>query len=86
MSEEDVFAGVHEVTIDLPNAHGEDPGLVLKWRRRGDVLEGLVARETEGRLITEWLPALVLSPVVPNNAANEAEAAAESKRNREDAP
>jgi hypothetical protein len=83
MSEDDVFSGVHEVTVDLPNA--EDPGLVLKWRRRGDLLEGLVARETGGRLITEWLPALVLTPLLPDDSACDAEATAEPKQRSEDA-
>jgi hypothetical protein len=84
MSEDDVFSGVHEVTVDLPNAEGEDPGLVLKWRRRGDLLEGLVARETAGRLITEWLPALVLTPLLPDDSANDP-GVPESKRSSEDA-
>ena len=85
MSEDDVFSGVHEVTVDLPNAEGEDPGLVLKWRRRGDLLEGLVARETGGTLITEWLPALVLTPLLPDESARDAEATAEPKQSSEDA-
>ncbi|MDZ5619694.1 hypothetical protein SFC88_02590 [Nocardioides sp. HM23] len=62
MSDETVFSGVHEVSVDLPTAPDQDHGLVLKWRRRGEILEGLVSREADGRVMTEWLPALLLSP------------------------
>ena len=62
MTDESVFSGIHEVSIKLPTAPDEAPGLVLKWRRRGAMLEGLVSREENGRILTEWLPALVLSP------------------------
>lgn len=51
---------VHETPAD---AQGEDDWLVLKWRRRGDAMEGLVTREVDGRVSTEWLTALVLPAV-----------------------
>ena len=62
MSDDTIFSGIHEVTVDLPSAPDEAPGLVLKWRRRGAILEGLVSREVDGRIVTEWLPALLLAP------------------------
>ncbi len=47
-----------EVADDSLKAVGEP--VVLRWRRRGAVWEGLVSREVDGRATTEWLPALVL--------------------------
>lgn len=35
---------------------------VVKWRRRGDNLEGLVRREVGGDVELEWVPALRLPP------------------------
>lgn len=65
MTGEDVFSGVCEVVVALPSCSEGEVGLVLKWRRRGDTWEGLVSRETaDGRLRTEWLPVLVLTPVM----------------------
>ena len=37
-------------------------GFLLKWRRRGDVLEGLVCRDVDGQITAEWLPALAFEP------------------------
>ena len=62
MLDETVCSGVHEVSVDLPTTPEQDHGVVLKWRRRGELLEGLVSRESEGHVVTEWLPALLLSP------------------------
>ena len=64
MTGDEVFSGVCEVAVELPSSSGAEAGLVLKWRRRGDTWEGLVSRETaDGRLVTEWLPALVFVPL-----------------------
>ena len=64
MNGDEIFCGVCEVAVEFPSATRAEAGLVLKWRRRGDVWEGLVSRETaDGRLVTEWLPALVLAPL-----------------------
>lgn len=64
MTGDDVFSGVCEVSVELPSRSGAETGLVLRWRRRGATWEGLVSRETaDGRLVTEWLPALVLVPM-----------------------
>ncbi|WP_146207207.1 hypothetical protein [Nocardioides silvaticus] len=61
---EEPFSGVHEVGVRLPSRAEVEVGIVLKWRRRGDIWEGLVARETaDGTLLTEWLPALVFTPL-----------------------
>lgn len=49
-----------ETEEDLPDRSDEE--LVLKWRRRGDAIEGLVTREVDGKETTVWLPALVLTP------------------------
>jgi hypothetical protein len=68
MTDESVFSGTHEVSINLPNAIDEAYGVVLKWRRQGAMLEGLVSREENGRIVTEWLPALLLSPVTSATA------------------
>ena len=63
MSDETMFTGTHEVAVEPPGAMQTDQGLVLKWRRRGDLWEGLVTREVDGKVATEWLPALVLNPL-----------------------
>jgi hypothetical protein len=62
MSDDDIFSGVHEVAVDLPTCPDVE-GLVLKWRCRGAIWEGLVSREVDGRVVTEWLPAALLTPV-----------------------
>jgi hypothetical protein len=62
MADQNVFAGVHEVTISPPDHTEDQPGLVVRWRRRGDVWEALVTHEVDGGVVTEWLPALVLAP------------------------
>ncbi len=64
MADEDAFDGVHEVSIGPPSAGDSEKGVVLKWRRRGAVWEGLVSRETaDGKMLTEWLPAVVFFPL-----------------------
>ena len=73
---DDVFAGVHDVALDLPTADpGERVGIVVKWRRRGAVLEGLVSREVGGRVTTEWLPAVIMTPIDSAVAAGETQPA-----------
>lgn len=62
MADQDIFTGVHEVTVDRID-HVDNEGLVMRWRRRGDVWEGLVSHEVDGKITTEWLPALVLTPM-----------------------
>lgn len=62
MSDQDIFSGVREVTVEPPEYADAMPGVVVKWRRRGDVWEGLVSREVDGKVTTEWLPALLLNP------------------------
>lgn len=51
---------------DLDRIFADDPepgaGLVLKWRRRGDIWEGLVTREVDGKVTTAWEPALMMAP------------------------
>ena len=65
MSEDVAAFGAHEVLIDPPEQSGKLQGLVVKWRRRGMLLEGLVTHERDGRVVTEWLPALAFEPRVP---------------------
>ena len=60
MTDHDVFTGVHVVHIN-PDTTVSDTGLVVSWRRRGNVWEALVTREVSGSITTEWLPALVLA-------------------------
>jgi hypothetical protein len=66
MTAQDVLSGVHVVDINLgrntSDSDRPDPGLVVRWRRRGDVWEALVTHEVDGTVTTEWLPALVLAP------------------------
>ena len=51
MSDQDIFSGVHAVTLTLPDMPGPSPGLVVKWRQRGEIWEGLVTREVDGKII-----------------------------------
>ena len=62
MSKEPAVFGVHEVRVTLSDSTEPVDGLVLKWRRRGDILEGLVSSKVDGRLVTQWLPALAFAP------------------------
>ena len=62
-ADDDASYGVHEVAVGLPRGELEN-GVVLKWRRSGAAWEGLVSRETaDGKILTEWLPAVVLFPL-----------------------
>ena len=55
---------MHDDATESSTRSDVDAGLVLKWRRRGDTLEGLLCRErADGMLLTEWLPALVFQPL-----------------------
>jgi len=65
MSEDVAISGVHEVVISPPDQPGQEPALVVKWRRRGMVIEGLVTHEVDGRVVTEWLPAHAFEPGIP---------------------
>lgn len=59
MTDQSVHPSAREVEIDAPD---QREGIVLKWRRRGDWFEGLVTHEVDGKIVTEWLPALELKP------------------------
>jgi len=61
MSDQTADSDIPEMSDDLPTAPDAASGVVMKWRRRGEMLEGLVSRETDGRVFSEWVPALVLS-------------------------
>ncbi len=63
---------MHEVTLTLPDMPGPSPGLVVKWRQRGEIWEGLVTREVDGKIITGWLPAVMLQPADSPGAPAEA--------------
>ena len=60
MSVRDEFDSAPEVRPATPEP---SPGVVLQWRRRGDVWEGLVPREVDGKIITAWEPALMMAPL-----------------------
>jgi hypothetical protein len=62
VTDQRIFSGVHEVVINAPGHATDGTGFVVKWRRRGDLWEALVTHEVDGRVTTEWLPALVLTP------------------------
>jgi hypothetical protein len=62
MPDQGPFSGVHEVTLTLPAYPQPTPGLVVKWRRRGAIWEGLVTHEVDGKAITTWVPALLMQP------------------------
>lgn len=62
MSKDPALFGVDEVRFTLNGSTDEVDGLVVKWRRRGDILEGLVRSDVDGKLVTQWLPALAFAP------------------------
>ncbi|GAA3804117.1 hypothetical protein [Nocardioides panacisoli] len=62
MSDDLASPGVQKILINPPEQAAPEPRRVVKWRRRGMVLEGLVTHEVDGREVTEWLPALDFEP------------------------
>ena len=50
-----------------PDAGGASPDVpaVWKWRRNGDVFEGLVGREVAGKVVGRWVAALPVTPQLP---------------------
>ncbi len=69
MTYEDIYSCAHDVATgdvdDAGAAPSEASGLVIKWRRRGVLWEALVSHEVDGKITTEWLPALKLAADVP---------------------
>ena len=51
------------VRVIVHHVDGPAEGLVLDWRKEGGVLQGLVTYEVRGRVVTDWVPAMSLSPV-----------------------
>jgi hypothetical protein len=80
MSDDDPFPDVQDVIIDEPLCADAEPGAVLRWRRRGDLLEALVRREANGRSVTSWIPALKVSTHSSVHHATGTEAASDSLR------
>lgn len=51
------------VRVTVHHVDGPVEGLVLDWRKDGDVLQGLVTYEARDRVVTDWVPAMSLSPI-----------------------
>ena len=51
------------VRVTVHHVDGSVDGLVLNWRNVGGVLQGLVTYELKDRVVTDWVPAMSLSPV-----------------------
>jgi hypothetical protein len=65
MSDGTLSPRAHRRTVTRSPQPDEAPDLVLKWRRHGDLLEGLVSHESDdGQVVTEWVTALRMSPHV----------------------
>jgi hypothetical protein len=54
---------VKHVRVIVHHVDGPAEGLVLDWRKEGEVLQGLVTYEVRDRVVTDWVPAMSLSPV-----------------------
>lgn len=63
-----VFPDVQDAVVE-PTGCPDGEDVVLEWRRRGEVWEGLVRYEVDGRIRTEWRPALVMSRASPADSA-----------------
>lgn len=70
MSDDGNFRELQEGDPDVGPDAGCRSGVVLKWRRRGDMFEGLVSREVNGRVVTAWIPAMRMSPALPREPAS----------------
>jgi hypothetical protein len=51
------------VQVTVHHVDGPVDGLVLGWRKADGVLQGLVTYELRDRVVTDWVPAMSLSPV-----------------------
>ena len=51
------------VRVTVHHVDGPVEGLVLDWRKEGEILQGLVTYEIQGRVVTDWVPAMSLSPI-----------------------
>lgn len=65
MTSEDIYSCADDGATGAVDDAVEASGLVIKWRRRGVRWEGLVSHEVDGKVTTEWLPALPLAPEEP---------------------
>jgi hypothetical protein len=51
------------VRVTVHHVEGPVDGLVLNWRNNDGVLHGLVTYELQDRVVTDWVPAMSLSPI-----------------------
>ena len=49
--------------VTVHHVDGPVDGLVLNWRNTDGVLHGLVTYELQDRVVTDWVPAMSLSPI-----------------------
>jgi hypothetical protein len=54
---------VEQARVVVHHVDGSVEGLVLNWRTVGGVLQGLVTYELRDRIVTDWVPAMSLSPL-----------------------
>lgn len=62
------------VCVSVRHADGPVDGLVLRWRKARGVLSALVTYELDGRIVTEWVPAMTLTPADDGPGAETVEA------------
>jgi len=55
------------VRVTVHHVDGPVDGLVLNWRNIDGVLQGLVTYELQDRVVTDWVPAMSLSPIDENS-------------------
>ncbi len=51
------------VRVTVHHVAGPVEGLVLDWRGEGGLLQALVTYEVRDRIVTDWVPAMSLTPV-----------------------
>jgi hypothetical protein len=59
------------VRVTVHHVDGPVDGLVLNWREVDGALQGLVTYELKDRVVTDWVPAMSLTPLEAAGAGDD---------------